>query len=271
MADDIVELIILTADEVFLRTLRDAVGDTRRLWHVPTADKVGDLLVAGQVGILVLDVQALHEDAAVFISRIKRQFPDLVVVAAGGRDAESSLANLISTGSVYRFIHMPMSPGRAKLFADAAVRRHGELRRRVTAADATPPAAKRRLMAGAATGGLAVVIAAVWALHHDASRPRSSADESTATAVSPPTAAATAARDAADRSGFAAAEGALARAETALLAGRLEAAAAAIAAGRRAGADSGRIAFLSAQLARSRDRIDRIKAAAGTARDDSRR
>lgn len=30
-----------------------------------TADKVSDLLVAGQVGILVLDVMALHEPASV--------------------------------------------------------------------------------------------------------------------------------------------------------------------------------------------------------------
>ena len=59
LASDIVELVVLTTDEVFLQTLREAVGGARRLWHVPSADKVSDLLVAGEVGILVLDVQAL--------------------------------------------------------------------------------------------------------------------------------------------------------------------------------------------------------------------
>jgi hypothetical protein len=69
-ASDIVELIVLTADEAFLQTLREAVGASRRLWHVPSADQVSDLLVAGQVGILVLDTQVLHDSAGIFIREI---------------------------------------------------------------------------------------------------------------------------------------------------------------------------------------------------------
>ena len=130
LASDIVELVVLTCDEAFLQTFREAVGGARRLWHVPSGDKVSDLLVAGEVGILVLDVHALSEAPGVFIAQIKRQFPDLVVVVAGNRDAEISIAALISAGIVYRFIHKPMSPGRAKLFADAAVKKFDEQRRR---------------------------------------------------------------------------------------------------------------------------------------------
>src|SRR5476649_1523000 len=111
LASEIVELVVLTSDELFLQTLREAVGGDRRLWHVGSADKVSDLLVAGEVGILVLDVQAMQEIPSVFIVQIKRQFPDLVVVVAGNREIENSLAGLISAGSIYRFIHKPMSPG----------------------------------------------------------------------------------------------------------------------------------------------------------------
>jgi hypothetical protein len=46
LASDIIELVVLTADDAFLQTLREAVGGARRLWHVPSADKVSDLLVA---------------------------------------------------------------------------------------------------------------------------------------------------------------------------------------------------------------------------------
>src|ERR1700722_16276125 len=130
LASEIVELVVLTGDEVFLQILHAAVGGARRLWHVPSADKVSDLLVAGEVGILVLDVQALNESPSVFVGQIKRQFPDLVIVVAGNRDAETSLAGLISAGIVYRFIHKPMSPGRAKLFAEAAVKKYDEQRKR---------------------------------------------------------------------------------------------------------------------------------------------
>ena len=75
LASDIVELVVLTEDAVFLQTLREAVGETRRLWHVPSADKVSDLLIAGGVGILVLDAQSLREAAACTSPKSSVNFP----------------------------------------------------------------------------------------------------------------------------------------------------------------------------------------------------
>ena len=167
LASDIVELVVLTCDEAFLQTLREAVGGARRLWHVPSGDKVSDLLVAGEVGILVLDVHALSEAPGVFIAQIKRQFPDLVVVVAGNRDAEISIAALISAGIVYRFIHKPMSPGRAKLFADAAVKKFDEQRRRT--ATSVPVHRKTRshrgLRIGVAVGAWPLIAAVMVAMY----------------------------------------------------------------------------------------------------------
>lgn len=140
LASEIVELVVLTRDDVFLQTMREAVGGARRLWHVPSPDKVSDLLVAGEVGIVVIDVQTLHDGARVFIEQIKRQFPDLVLVAAGLRDDETSLAGLISAGLVYRFIHKPMSPARAKLFAEAAIKKYDDQRRRAAETPQRPRA-----------------------------------------------------------------------------------------------------------------------------------
>jgi DNA-binding NtrC family response regulator len=167
LASEIIELVVLTGDAAFLQTMREAVGGARRLWHVPSADKVSDLLVAGEVGILVLDVQALNETPTIFVGQIKRQFPDLVVVVAGNRDAETSLASLISAGLVYRFIHKPMSPGRAKLFADAAVKKYEEQRRRsaATAPGRRASRPNRGALIGGAIGVLSVIAVATWVLH----------------------------------------------------------------------------------------------------------
>jgi TonB family protein len=312
LATDIVELVVLTTDEIFLQTMREAVGGSRRLWHVPSSDKVSDLLVAGEVGILVLDVQTLNEAATVFVGQIKRQFPDLVVVVAGSRDAEISLAGLISAGIVYRFIHKPMSPGRAKLFADAAVKKYDEHRRR---AAAPPPARNPRFPRGALIGGtlgvLGVILVAAWALHRNSvndAAPESAAGASGAPSVSGaagvpagagaahPSAAGTqlltraAAALAANRLTEPAGDNALelylqaqaqnpagetaraglaevrerllARAENALLEERLDEASAAIETARKSGVEHGRIAFLSAQLAKSRDQVKAAQAAA---------
>ena len=168
LASDIVELVVLTADEAFLQTLREAVGSSRRLWHVVSPDKVGDLLLAGGVGILVLDVLALRQACALFIAQMKQQFPDLVIVVAGARDAETELARLISDGTVYRFIHKPMSPARARLFADAAVKRYEDLRRRtgqLTAAAANPSGNGGLIIAGGCAA-ICAIAGGLWALTH---------------------------------------------------------------------------------------------------------
>jgi TonB family protein len=293
LASDIVELVVLTSDDAFLQTLRHTVGGARRLWHVPSADKVSDLLVAGGVGIVVLDVQALHEGARVFVEQIKRQFPDLVLVAAGHRDDETSLAALISAGLVYRFIHKPMSPARAKLFAEAAIKKYEDQRRRAEETPqrkATSPANRLGLIGGA-LGALLVIGAIAWIAHRNGGEeapPPGAAETLKPAAVESPilarAAAALAANrlteppgdnalelylqlqarnplDADARTGLAEVhERLLARAENALLEERLDEAAAAIETARKSGVESGRIAFLTAQLAKSREQVKAAQA-----------
>jgi TonB family protein len=294
LASDIVELVVLTSDELFLQTLREAVGSERRLWHVASGDKVSDLLLAGEVGILVLDVHALSESPGVFIGQIKRQFPDLVVVVAGNRDVETSLAGLISAGTVYRFIHKPMSPGRAKLFADAAVKKYDEQRKRVSANVPVQRRSRPRRSGriGGAIGAVGVIAAVVWVMYDngqfESGAPRANRALHPPAVESPLLANAAAAlaanrlteptgdnalelylqalaRSPADpiaRAGVAEVrERLLARAENALLEERLEEAAANIETARQSGVENGRIAFLTAQLAKSREQVKAAQAA----------
>ena len=294
LASDIVELVVLTCDESFLQTLREAVGGARRLWHVISGDKVSDLLVAGEVGILVLDVQALSEAPEVFVGQIKRQFPDLVVVVAGNRDAETSLAGLISAGIVYRFIHKPMSPGRAKLFAEAAVKKYDEQRRRGASSLPAPRQSTpgRGLWIFGTVAAIGVIAAVAWTMYKnsqdEAGAPRSAGASQPSAAESPLLAGAAAAlaanrltepagdnalelysralthnpADPLARAGIAEVrERLLARAENALLEERLDEAAAAIDTARKSGVESGRISFLTAQLAKSREQVKAAQAA----------
>jgi TonB family protein len=294
LASDIVELVVLTCDEAFLQTFREAVGGARRLWHVPSGDKVSDLLVAGEVGILVLDVHALSEAPGVFIAQIKRQFPDLVVVVAGNRDAEISIAALISAGIVYRFIHKPMSPGRAKLFADAAVKKFDEQRRRTPTSVPVhrKTTSNRGLLICGVAGALALIAAVTVVMYQNAEvpigAPHNAAKPRVSTAGSPllnNAAAALAANrlteppgdnalelylqaqarnpgDSIARAGIAEVrERLLATAENALLEERLDEAAAAIETARKSGVESGRIAFLTAQLGKSREQVKAAQAA----------
>ena len=258
LASDIVELVVLTADEAFLQTLKEGVGAARRLWHVLSPDKISDLLVAGGVGILVLDVQALNEAAARFVADIKRQFPDLVIVVAGNRESETELARLISDGSIYRFIHKPLSPARARLFADAAVKRFDDRRRRtveVAAPTTGAPRQPRRMLIGAASAGVAVLLTAGWLLHR---RNVDQAEISAGTAPAPPAASMAPSASlqplpAVKSVLMEAQERLLARARAALDQQRLDEAASTIEAARKAGIATERVAQLATELAQARE------------------
>lgn len=289
LASEIIELVVLTNDHAFLETLRVALGEARRLWHVPSADKVGDLLLAGEVGIVVLDSQALDRAASLYVTEIKRQFPDLVILLAGDRSTETALSGLISAGTVYRYIHKPMSPGRARLFVEAAVKKYEEQRPRRPTATATAgvqsAAAPQGWMIGAAMAGAALVLAATVIIH-GRTTPQSAAVppslgpspalEATILAraaaalaanrlVEPPgdnalelylRALARNPSEPSARAGIAEIHERLyARAQSALLEERFDLASAAIDTARKAGVESGRIALLTAELAKGRAQI----------------
>jgi TonB family protein len=285
LASDIVELVVLSADEAFLAILREAVGGAIRLWHVPAADKVSDLLLAGDVGILVLDGALIGSDSAGFIEQLKRQFPELVILYAGTREDEAMLAGLISRGAVYRFIHKPMSSARARQFVQAAIRKYDDPRStQVIAAPFKPTNPPRSLWigAGAAVLVLALVGFFAWRQMHpslDATALQSAANAANSDPLLTRAADALAANrltepsgdnalefylarlarspdDSTARAGLAEVhERLLARAENALLEERLDEADTAIGAARRAGVESGRIAFLTAQLSKAREQL----------------
>lgn len=124
----VVDIVVLTTDGGLLATLREVCGPQHAIWHAQTAEAGVDLLVGGRCGILVADLGTLRGDVASLLERLHAQFPELVLIASGRRDEEHVVANLMSDGRVYRFLHKPLSPARASLFVTAATRRYAELR-----------------------------------------------------------------------------------------------------------------------------------------------
>ena len=55
--------------------------------------------------------------------RLHNQLPDVVLVVAGDGAAQNELASLVADGTVYRFVHKPVSAQRVKLFVEAAWRK----------------------------------------------------------------------------------------------------------------------------------------------------
>jgi len=122
----LVDVVVLSDDVALFQAIRDAVGERNPVWRARTAAESVDLLLTGRCGVLLVDTGAVSTQPASLIEQIVDQFPDVIVVVAGRRDDETLLAQLVSDGHVYRFMHKPLSPKRAGMFLNAAIRCHVE-------------------------------------------------------------------------------------------------------------------------------------------------
>ena len=123
-----VDVVVLSGDLSLFEAIRHAVGERNPVWRARSAEESVELLLTGRCGVLLIDMAAVSTRPATLVEQIVEQFPDLVVVVAGRRDDETLLARLISDGLVYRFMHKPLSPRRAGMFLNAAIRSHVERR-----------------------------------------------------------------------------------------------------------------------------------------------
>ncbi|HEY7378405.1 MAG TPA: hypothetical protein VH542_06960, partial [Steroidobacteraceae bacterium] len=133
-----IDLLALSADPALLAILREAAG-SRRVLDARTPEQVGELMMAGKVGVVIVDTLATGEDSAAFCEQLRAQFPDLVLIVAGTTDDQTQLIKQITSGDIYRFLHKPVSPPRARQFLEAGIRRHMEGRTFTPAEMAPPP------------------------------------------------------------------------------------------------------------------------------------
>jgi TonB family protein len=267
-------LVLLAHDESLIDALISVVpGES--LTVVADDAALAHHLIGGHVGVVLIDAGAAHSPGATALltQRLHSQLPDVVLVVAGDGAAQSELAAQVADGTIYRFVHKPVSAQRVKLFVDAAWRkREGSSASGVYPALSMsplppPPAAPTRafpwpaILAGALVVGVTVAWLVLRANPHAGfeARPPAAAtatpqlppaDNPALAAPATPPAAGSAARPtpAADLDRLATA------AEQALLAGDLAEAARLTDAARAVDPNHVRVKFLTAQIAREQAR-----------------
>jgi TonB family protein len=118
-------LVVLTRDAALVETLK-VLGSEHNIVTVDAESELAGELMGTQMGVAIIDAAAATTPVERLTERLESQFPDLVLIVAGRLDDQSALAAQITSGTVYRFLHKPVSEQRVRLFVDAAWRRHGE-------------------------------------------------------------------------------------------------------------------------------------------------
>jgi protein TonB len=131
------DVAVVTLDTELVAALRAAARDVAII-TAETPSALADLLLSGSYGVVVIDVPTLGVDAPTVLMRLASQFPDIPIVAVGTREEEALVGGLISAGQVYRYLHRPVSPERARTFLEAALRRHLERVPTASASTASP-------------------------------------------------------------------------------------------------------------------------------------
>ena len=173
-------LVVLTHDIELLQTLR-AVATEHEISTVGAEADLAAHLLDDHAGVAVLDTAAVTSPIAQLADRLKSQFPDLVLVVAGHSNDQSLLTAHITRGTVYRFLHKPVSEQRVRLFVNAAWRRHGVEHAEIIEATASnlrkpmwappKPTKKNMTWVGAAAAGAVLLILILWLALRDSKTP----------------------------------------------------------------------------------------------------
>jgi TonB family protein len=169
------KLVLLANDQSLIEALVSVVPSDSLTVVADEAELAGQL-VGGHAGVAFIDCSSADSQpgrTAQLARRLHQQLPDVVLVVAGDGAAQSEVAALVADGTIYRFVHKPVSAQRLKLFVDAALRKRTGLSTGVysTLPTAPPPAIaaptralpSRLILAVAVTA--AVVLGAVgWLL-----------------------------------------------------------------------------------------------------------
>ena len=118
-------LVVLTRDGALAETLK-GLGTEHTIVTVNAESDLAGELVGKHTGVAIIDTGAVATAIERLTERLKDQFPDLVLIVAGSVNDQTALGAQITRGAVYRFLHKPVSEQRVKLFVEAAWRRHGE-------------------------------------------------------------------------------------------------------------------------------------------------
>jgi TonB family protein len=118
------QLLALSQDRKLIETLRQVADPAHEVYAAGSEIDLAGALMAHHTGVVVLDVAALATPAGQLAARLHAQFPDIVLIVAGGSEDQAAVAAQITDGAVHRFLHKPVSEQRVRLFVEAAWRRY---------------------------------------------------------------------------------------------------------------------------------------------------
>ena len=121
-------LILHERGETFEK-LRPLLDPGHPLFHARTVEECLDALRAGNIGVIVSNLQIGHRDTSEFLKLLKQEHPHiLTIVVAESADADH-VVELINQAKIFRYLIAPFKPQKLKFFIDSALAQFQRYRR----------------------------------------------------------------------------------------------------------------------------------------------
>lgn len=116
---------MLSADRALIDLIRDSLAGMHRVWRADDAAHAGELIVAASKPVLLIDAPLADSGTRGLVDRVREQFPDLAIIAAGPRNDEASLAPLLASGVLFGCLGHPATADTILNFVEATQRQPG--------------------------------------------------------------------------------------------------------------------------------------------------
>jgi len=113
--------------EVF-NALASMAGDKVALQHARNIQEALTVLEAGDVAILIADIDMEAENYLVFFNLLKSKYPQILVLVMTSASDSELVIHLINEAQIYRFLNKPVNLSLMQQYLHSAIARHAEYR-----------------------------------------------------------------------------------------------------------------------------------------------
>ena len=117
-------LLVLSQDACLLEATTHVGQDRANVICSPSIDRFVDQLVAESSSLVLIDSVCVPTSLPEFVTSLRENFPNLVMMVAGGGAVHQQMEHQVQDGSIFRFLHKPASARRVGFFIEAALRQH---------------------------------------------------------------------------------------------------------------------------------------------------
>jgi DNA-binding NtrC family response regulator len=127
-------IVALSKDEALLSALMATMLEQAAIVTSSSIERFIDRLAANNARVALIDAASAPAPVGSFTQRLRKQFPQLLIVLTGSSSLQTELSAQIAAGTIFRFAPKPAAAQRLKIFLNAALHRSRQEPARLAAA-----------------------------------------------------------------------------------------------------------------------------------------